>query len=151
MKKLIVLILLLFASSVFAANECSVTSTVRGKLKNLDASTVQVTIDCEAASGGAFEALTVYNVSGMITSYMFMPLEGTTPTTGMNMTITDSDGFDLLLGQGTAIDTSANSKKTPIDSDDKYFPSEFHTQFTVTLTGNIVTGANPKIKVNIIP
>jgi hypothetical protein len=134
-----------------AANECSVTGIYRGKLKDGYVSNVQVEIDCVAAVGGAFSALPVTGVSGMITSYMFMPLEGTTPTTAMDMTITDSDGFDLLLGQGIDIDTSAVSKKTPIDSDSKYFPAEFQNGFTVTLTGNSVTAANPKIKINIIP
>ena len=133
-----------------AANECTETSMIRGWLDDSSVSTVQVTIDCFAgAAASTFDPITI-NASGMITSFVFMP-GTTTPTNLMDMTITDSDGFDLLMLQGMDLDTSTNTKKTPIDSDGKYFPAEFQESFIITLTNNSVNAATLKIKVNIIP
>ena len=145
------LLIVLWAGSSFAADECSLTSITRGTLHGKRVSTTTATIDCEAGAGtSTFEALLVDNVSGMITSFVFMP-GATTPTNLMDMTITDSDGFDLLMLQGMDLDTSTDTKKTPIDSDGKYFPAEFQENFTITLTNNSVNAATLKIKVNIIP
>ena len=152
MKRLfLTLLIVLWSCPSFAADECSLTSLVQGSLNGARVSTTTATIDCEAGAGAStFEALLVDNVSGMITSFVFMP-GATTPTNLMDMTITDSDGFDLLMLQGMDLDTSTDTKKTPIDSDGKYFPAEFQENFTITLTNNSVNAATLKIKVNIIP
>ena len=73
---------------------------------------VKHTFEWTSDSGGAATIPSLVAVSGAIARVVFIP-DANAPTDNYDVTLTDSDGIDVLAGQGTDLDTAVASSVCP--------------------------------------
>lgn len=74
---------------------------------------VKHVFDWVSSSGGAASVASAVPVSGAIARVVFIPSASAAPTDNYDVTLTDSDGIDVLAGQGANLDTANASSVCP--------------------------------------
>ena len=144
MKKLALLIFLLFAGNAFAAGTCVPTYQDNGTV-------YAITYTCTADAALATYPSTALNtsVTKMLKDRSFHLYEvytspgGTAPTDETDLALTDANGLDVLGGAGTnGIDATSDLRFFPENSDGAYsFPYITGTVYTMAITNNAVNSA----------
>jgi hypothetical protein len=132
---------LLFAPCVFAAG--TVTQTIAETGRDVRIITLSWTGD---ASDGSVPSTAI---SWALADFVFLVVTNpgsTAPTDNYDITLTDSDGVDIMGGEITNRDTSNTEQAVP------KIGSVYGTRFvsgtlTFNLTGNIVAGATGTVKI----
>ena len=142
MKKIfLTLVVWAFASSAFAAGSVSQgeTTTYRDNMRI-------ITLTCTAdESDGSFPAtdIAIGDADGFYLYEIRTAPGATAPTDATDLTLTNSNGLDVLGGAGTdKIDATSSLRFFPKNTDGEYaFPAITETPLTLTITNNSVNAA----------
>lgn len=136
MKRLLFLslsILLLGSTAALGAGTCTQVPATT-VLMDQPTSVTTVTLDCTGdASDGTFASVAILDVGGFLMPISYEP-GATLPTNLFDITISTSDGVDLLRGEGANITAAAAAK---IGED----PEAFSGDLSVAITGTSVNSS----------
>ena len=145
-----ILVILLFTVQAYAAGSITGTAT-RVPVRQGSPPMVLITLTCTADATAHTWPATVVNTLDNVSTYdlrglklysvMAIPSAVTAPTAATDLTITDTNGVDLLGGKGTDFISDTAKTWIPAGPSNYAFPALITGNITVTMSNNLVNSA----------